>query len=163
MRAHKFLKGETELSLAWVGDSPQAAATAGGARTLPAELSRRDGTGSPLESKIDVIGTLPRLGGAESADHSQTAVDDSADASDGAEATADSATGTDTKTAKSGKKRSSGKAARGQQGLATNLDELNLDLDEAKDEIARSKFDTESAVIVSHDDDDDGDDDSALF
>src|SRR5699024_8680679 len=31
VRAHKFLKGETELSLAWVGDSPQAAAAAGAA------------------------------------------------------------------------------------------------------------------------------------
>ena len=164
VRAHKFLKGETELSLAWVGDSPQAAASAGGARTLPAELSRRDGTGSPLESKIDVIGTLPRLGGAESADHSPAADDGSADGSADAEATADSATDSAAKTAKSGTKRSAGKAGRGQQGLATSLDELDLDLDEAKDEIARSKFDTEGAVIVSHDDDDDdGDDDSALF
>ncbi len=157
VRAHKFLKGETELSLAWVGDSPQAAASAGGARTLPAELSRRDGTGSPLESKIDVIGTLPRLGGAESVDHTRTA-DDAA--STGAEATAGAAS--DAKTATPGGKRS---ADRGQQGLATSFDELELDLEDAKDEIARSKFDTEGAVIVSHDDDDDDDeeDDSALF
>src|SRR5699024_12785180 len=69
-RRHKFRKGEAGLSLAWVGDSPQAAASGGGARSLPTEMSRRDGSGSPLESKIDVIGTLPRLGGAESIDAS---------------------------------------------------------------------------------------------
>ena len=151
MRAHKFLKGETELSLAWVGDTPQAAAQAGGARTLPAEMSRRDATGSPLESKIDVIDTLPRLGGAETI--SATGGAGSADADDdgAADATGGSAT-----TAKAST-----------QGLATSFDGLDLgtddsqDLDAAKDEIARSKIDSDDAVIVSHDDDDG--EDSALF
>ncbi|MGO2029130.1 MAG: DNA gyrase C-terminal beta-propeller domain-containing protein, partial [Brevibacterium aurantiacum] len=158
VRAHKFLKGETELSLAWVGDSPQAAAQAGGARTLPAEMSRRDATGSPLESKIDVIGTVPRLGDAEAA------------LSGGGAGAGDSgAAGTDASGdggAASGGGSSSSAATR-TQGLATNFGELDLDLDggpdldEAKEEIARSKIDSDDAVIVSHDDDDD--DDTALF
>ena len=173
VRAHKFLKGETELSLAWVGDSPPAAASAGGARTVPAELSRRDGTGSPLESKIDVIGTLPRLGGAESIDHS--AADAAEDAETGGQATTDTAESTAEASSgsapragkakpagkKSGGKKPAGRGQRGQQGLATSFDGLELDLDDAKDEIARAKFDDEDAVIVSHDDEDE--DGSALF
>ncbi|WP_166970966.1 DNA gyrase/topoisomerase IV subunit A [Brevibacterium atlanticum] len=159
VRAHRFLKGESELSLAWVGDSPQAAAAGGGARTLPAELSRRDGTGSPLESKIDVIGTLPRLGGAEAVDHSAVpgAPPDDAGAAGGIGGS-DDGPGAQTPS----KRTPADTGKRGQQGLATSFDGLEPDLDEAKDEIARSKFDDEDAVIVSHDHDD-GDDDSALF
>ncbi|GAA1849159.1 DNA gyrase/topoisomerase IV subunit A [Brevibacterium marinum] len=158
VRAHKFLKGETELSLAWVGDSPQAAAHAGGARTLPAESSKRDATGSPLESKIDVIGALPRLGEAE------TAID-GASGGTGTEGGASGGTGTGSG-AGTGGAVSSGKAEESRsQGLATSLDGLDLDgghgLDEAKEEISRSKMDSDDAVIVSHDDDDD--DDTALF
>ncbi|WP_231446604.1 DNA gyrase/topoisomerase IV subunit A [Brevibacterium zhoupengii] len=151
VRAHKFLKGETELSLAWVGDSPQAAAQAGGARTLPAEMSRRDATGSPLESKIDVIGTVPRLGDAEVAPAGATG-DAGADASGDGGASGEG---------------SSSSAGTHSPGLATSFDGLDLnldggpDLDEAKEEIARSKIDSNDAVIVSHDDDDD--DDTALF
>ncbi|WP_181275593.1 DNA gyrase/topoisomerase IV subunit A [Brevibacterium oceani] len=167
VRAHKFLKGESELSLAWVGDSPQAAAVGGGARTLPGELSRRDGTGSPLESKIDVIGTLPRLGGAEAVDHTTGAGTGAGSGADGDDADAGGSDSAAEARASSGsqassKRKSAGSGRRGQQGLATSFDELDLDLDEAKDEIARSKFDDEDAVIVSHDDED-GDDDSALF
>ncbi|MCI4011293.1 DNA topoisomerase IV subunit A [Brevibacterium sp. ZH18] len=175
VRAHKFLKGETELSLAWVGDSPQAAAQAGGARTLPTELSRRDATGSPLESKIDVVGTLPRLGGAEAEDHSPAAAgDDGADFEiDDADASSAAAGGSAKAGSKSSKRKSSKKS--GTQGLATSFDELALDLeepqraeqsdelDQKKEEIARSKMDFDGAVIVSHDDDDDEDDDTALF
>ena len=154
VRAHKFLKGETDLSLAWVGDTPQAAAQAGGARALPAELSRRDATGSPLESKIDVIGTVPRLGGAE---------DPASDAPGGAENTAADGFDVPDVAYDNG---SSSSAPAISQGLATSSGELDLDdghyLDEAKEEIARSKMDSDGAVIVSHDDDDDGDD-TALF
>ncbi|MBM6590217.1 DNA topoisomerase IV subunit A [Brevibacterium sp. RIT 803] len=149
VRAHKFLKGETELSLAWVGDTPQAAAQAGGARTLPTEMSKRDATGSPLESKIDVIGTVPRLGGAEDPVGGGAAVGGSAADAAGGEPGGGSTSPAATRT----------------QGLATSFDELDLDLDdgrdldEAKEEIARSKIDSDDAVIVSHDDDDD----TALF
>ena len=158
VRAHKFLKGETELSLAWVGDSPQAAASAGGARTLPAEMSKRDGSGSPLESKIDVIGTLPRLGGP----------DDVAAAGDG-DAGAEDAGSDDASAGSADTAADSGAAqAPGTGGLATSLDGFDLDLDDAREAIARARIDTDNGVIVSHDeddaDDDSGDDgDSALF
>lgn len=65
VRAHRFLKGETELVTAFAGPEPQGAATGGGARKLPAELGRRDGSGQPLESKVDAIGTVPHAYGAE--------------------------------------------------------------------------------------------------
>ena len=65
VRAHRFLKGETELVLAFAGPDPQGAATGGGARKLPAELGKRDGSGQPLESKVDAIGTVPHAYGAE--------------------------------------------------------------------------------------------------
>ena len=163
VRAHKFLKGETELSLAWVGDSPQAAAQAGGARTLPGEMSRRDGTGSPLESKIDVIGTLPRLrepgedvtggGGTGGGD-----VDGSGDSSAGSGRSGDSVRGD------SGASGSGSPQAAGSGGLATSLDGLDLDADDAREAISRARIDTDNGVIVSHDEDDEDDgDDSALF
>ncbi len=65
VRAHRFLKGETELVTAFAGPEPQGAASGGGARKLPAELGRRDGSGQPLESKVDAIGTVPHAYGAE--------------------------------------------------------------------------------------------------
>lgn len=64
VRAHRFLKGETELVTAFAGPEPQGAASGGGARKLPAELGRRDGSGQPLESKVDAIGTVPHAYGA---------------------------------------------------------------------------------------------------
>ncbi|MGV2820997.1 DNA gyrase/topoisomerase IV subunit A [Brevibacterium casei] len=163
VRAHKFLKGETELSLAWVGDSPQAAAQAGGARTLPGEMSRRDGTGSPLESKIDVIGTLPHLGepgedvtgggGTEGAE-----ADGSGDSSAGSGGAGESVQG-DSGASGSGSPQSAGSG-----GLATSLDGLDLDDDDAREAISRARIDTDNGVIVSHDEDDEDDgDDSALF
>src|SRR5699024_7683561 len=124
-------------------DSPQAAASGGGARSLPTELTRRDGSGSPLESKIDVIGTLPRLGGAESSDRSSA--DRADDAEDptaetgGSSAEAGAGPAARGGKAKSAGKKSAGAKTRGQQGLATSVDELELDLDDAKDEIARAK------------------------
>lgn len=59
VRAHRFLKDETELILGFAGPSPQASAATGGARQLPAELSKRDASGQPLDSKIDAVGTVP--------------------------------------------------------------------------------------------------------
>ncbi|WP_101651266.1 DNA gyrase/topoisomerase IV subunit A [Brevibacterium ihuae] len=65
VRAHRFLKGESALALAHTGPDPQAAASGGGARALPGEHGRRDGTGTPLETKIDAVGSLPHAYGAE--------------------------------------------------------------------------------------------------
>ncbi|WHS49680.1 DNA topoisomerase IV subunit A [Rothia sp. SD9660Na] len=57
MRAHRFLKGETALALAWVGIGPAKAVSAAGvARTLPTEFGPRDGSGVLLAQSIDAIG-----------------------------------------------------------------------------------------------------------
>ena len=69
VRAHRFLKGEDHLRLAWVGRGPGRAATSGGvARALPTEFGRRDGSGVPLTQAVDVIcpvSALPPSGGAD--------------------------------------------------------------------------------------------------
>ncbi|MEN2745659.1 DNA topoisomerase (ATP-hydrolyzing) [Sinomonas halotolerans] len=57
VRAHRFLKGEDRLVLAWVGRGPAKASSAGGvARSLPSEHGRRDGSGVPLSQAVDLIG-----------------------------------------------------------------------------------------------------------
>ncbi|ALU39890.1 DNA topoisomerase IV [Kocuria flava] len=57
VRAHRFLKGETGLVLAWAGHGPAKAVSATGvARALPVEHGRRDGSGVPLEQVIDAVG-----------------------------------------------------------------------------------------------------------
>ena len=57
VRAHKFLKGEDGLMLAWVGPSPARAISGGGqAVELPTELGRRDASGSPLKAPATGIG-----------------------------------------------------------------------------------------------------------
>lgn len=62
VRAHRFLKGEDILLLAWTGHGPaKAASSAGVARALPLEHGRRDGSGIPLTQSIDEIG--PSLDG----------------------------------------------------------------------------------------------------
>lgn len=67
VRAHRFLKGEDHLTLAWVGHGPGRAATAGGvARALPTEFGKRDGSGVPLTQSIDVVGpalAMPAIAG----------------------------------------------------------------------------------------------------
>ena len=61
VRAHRFLKGEDRLLLAWAGHGPARASSAAGvARSLPQEHSRRDGSGVPLSQSVDLIG--PSLG-----------------------------------------------------------------------------------------------------
>jgi DNA gyrase subunit A len=61
LRAHRFLKGEDQLSLGWAGHGPAKASTlAGVVRTLPVEHGRRDGSGVPLSQSIDAVG--PALG-----------------------------------------------------------------------------------------------------
>ncbi|WDF34596.1 DNA topoisomerase IV subunit A [Arthrobacter agilis] len=57
VRAHRFLRGEEALSLAWAGHGPARAASSNGvARALPTEHGRRDGSGVPLTQQIDAVG-----------------------------------------------------------------------------------------------------------
>ena len=54
VRAHRFLKGEDTLLLAWAGHGPaKASSSAGVARSLPQEHGRRDGSGIPLSQAVD--------------------------------------------------------------------------------------------------------------
>ncbi|PCN46499.1 DNA topoisomerase IV [Curtobacterium sp. 'Ferrero'] len=57
VRAHAFLKGEDGLTVAWAGIAPpHAVGPDGAARTLPDWLSKRDGSGSPLDAVVGTIG-----------------------------------------------------------------------------------------------------------
>jgi DNA gyrase subunit A len=57
VRAHRFLKGERELSLAWAGRGPARAVSAAGvARPLPTEHGARDGSGVQMNQSIDAVG-----------------------------------------------------------------------------------------------------------
>ncbi|MGO4238451.1 DNA gyrase/topoisomerase IV subunit A [Pseudarthrobacter sp. YAF2] len=57
VRAHRFLKGEDTLLLAWAGHGPAKASSAAGvARSLPQEHGRRDGSGVPLSQAVEAVG-----------------------------------------------------------------------------------------------------------
>lgn len=57
VRAHRFLKGEDVLILAWVGQGPaRATGTGGQAVDLPEADQRRDGSGTPLASPVTAVG-----------------------------------------------------------------------------------------------------------
>ncbi len=57
VRAHRFLRGEDRLDLAWVGPSPaRASGSAGQPIRLPAVDERRDGSGTPLTQPVVGIG-----------------------------------------------------------------------------------------------------------
>jgi DNA gyrase subunit A len=57
VRAHRFLKGEDALHLAWVGPSPAlAVGTDGSARQLPDVGAKRDASGQALEAAIAAVG-----------------------------------------------------------------------------------------------------------
>jgi DNA gyrase subunit A len=57
VRAHRFLRGEDRLDLAWVGPAPARASGSGGQPVeLPAPDPRRDGSGSPLDQPVVGIG-----------------------------------------------------------------------------------------------------------
>ncbi|WP_068317263.1 DNA topoisomerase (ATP-hydrolyzing) subunit A [Janibacter anophelis] len=59
VRAHRFLKGEDALVLAWVGRAGARAAQPNGvAITLPEAEGRRDGSGTPASAVIGGIGSL---------------------------------------------------------------------------------------------------------
>jgi DNA gyrase subunit A len=61
VRCHRFLKGESELLVGFVGPSPAHAAAASGAPVeLPSESGRRDGSGAPAPQPIMAIGGAPR-------------------------------------------------------------------------------------------------------
>ncbi|HEX5512364.1 MAG TPA: DNA topoisomerase IV subunit A [Actinomycetales bacterium] len=56
VRCHRFLKGEDELILAWVGTGPAlACAASGGAVPLPDPNGKRDGSGTPLPQPVQAI------------------------------------------------------------------------------------------------------------
>ncbi|GAB3540093.1 DNA topoisomerase IV subunit A [Arthrobacter tecti] len=60
VRAHRFLKGEDHLELAWAGHGPAKAVSATGvARALPTEHGRRDGSGIALSQPVEAIGPSP--------------------------------------------------------------------------------------------------------
>lgn len=60
VRAQRLLRGEDHLILgAAVLASPLAAAKNGSARTVPAEMARRDASGVPLEQQIDAVASSP--------------------------------------------------------------------------------------------------------
>ncbi|MDN5640042.1 DNA gyrase/topoisomerase IV subunit A [Rothia kristinae] len=62
VRAHRFLRGESRLALAFAGSGPvRAVSKSGVARSLPTEHGARDGSGVPLERGIDAVG--PSLDG----------------------------------------------------------------------------------------------------
>ena len=57
VRAHRFLKDEDVLLLAWAGHGPAKAASASGvSRALPTEHGRRDGSGVTLSQSVDSVG-----------------------------------------------------------------------------------------------------------
>ncbi len=60
VRAHRFLRGEERLMLgAAVLAAPMAADSSGSARTLPAEMARRDASGVALEQRITAVASSP--------------------------------------------------------------------------------------------------------
>jgi DNA gyrase subunit A len=61
VRAHRFLRGEDTLVLAWVGSTPARASGANGvALDLPEATGRRDGSGTPSAAVVAGIGSPVR-------------------------------------------------------------------------------------------------------
>lgn len=57
VRAHRFLKGEDALTVAWVGTDPRAVGTDGAVRALPESGAKRDASGTALDGVIGSVGT----------------------------------------------------------------------------------------------------------
>ena len=57
IRAHRLLRGEVGLALAWAGRNPLASTLGGVGRVLPQEYSERDASGIMLDSAVGVLGT----------------------------------------------------------------------------------------------------------
>ncbi len=56
VRCHRFLRGEEEVALAWVGAGPARGATATGVpAALPEPTGRRDGSGVPLDGPVAAV------------------------------------------------------------------------------------------------------------
>jgi DNA gyrase subunit A len=56
VRAHRFLRGEDHLALAWVSREPLAVAADGAPVVLPTPTDRRDGSGVPVTGAIEALG-----------------------------------------------------------------------------------------------------------
>ncbi|WP_236795127.1 DNA topoisomerase (ATP-hydrolyzing) subunit A [Amycolatopsis sp. GM8] len=61
VRAHRFLKGEDALTVAWIGPRPAGAASGGDPVELPEPVDRRDGSGAAHPGP-DVVGHLVERG-----------------------------------------------------------------------------------------------------
>jgi DNA gyrase subunit A len=62
VRAHRFLKGEAGLTVAWIGPRPAGATSTGDPVELPAVDQRRDGSGTPVRGRLDVVGHVIERG-----------------------------------------------------------------------------------------------------
>ncbi|WP_292836574.1 DNA topoisomerase IV subunit A [Microbacterium sp.] len=56
VRAHRFVKGEDTLTLAWVGTAPRALGVDGAPQHLPDAGAKRDASGTPLDATLTAIG-----------------------------------------------------------------------------------------------------------
>ena len=57
VRAQRFLKGQDALAVAWVGPAPaRALGSDGSTRNLPEGGAKRDGSGTPLDAPVQVVG-----------------------------------------------------------------------------------------------------------
>jgi DNA gyrase subunit A len=66
VRCQRFLRGEDQLTFAWVGATPaRAADEAGNPVDLPELDQRRDGSGTPLRKAVAVVAPGVGLGQAE--------------------------------------------------------------------------------------------------